>query len=370
MQTFRPGIVKYIGPVHFFPLNQVCYGVALNNAKGNHDGKLQNQRYFKCKNNHGIICKVDQIEEVIPNIHYLKQLLLDKYVKVLHKGNGFVRFVGVTEFAGNTVVIGVELDDDIGTCNGSKNGKVYFETDDKRGIFTIYQNVSILKAKMQDAQQLDTSTAPNAQEPNSEFQQHFHNDADIHAKLKSGSKPDDEINDKLKSNKTSSSIKVHSIEEHRKTLNQSATVEINYPKKSRIAKLNPKKQEWPSQKREENIQSTAKDSPSTRNKIVIPKIFQSFTQKCLISSTEVLCVTHLDSFSLVTKSISQIKPLERVLSYDFSRNKFACGTVNDCIVSVSSSLIHISISVDGHATSNQEITCTPYHRFYVTNQHS
>ncbi|GAA95210.1 hypothetical protein E5Q_01866, partial [Mixia osmundae IAM 14324] len=52
----------------------------------------------------------------------------------LPAGDGVVRYAGTTEFAAGRWV-GVELDMATGKNNGSVAGKVYFETEENRGVF-------------------------------------------------------------------------------------------------------------------------------------------------------------------------------------------------------------------------------------------
>ena len=70
--------------------------------------------------------EIDEDDDKDENLERTKQEFMNKYVYVLNKGNGTVKFVGTTDFSKNKIVFGIEMDEAIGNSNGTKYGK-YFQ---------------------------------------------------------------------------------------------------------------------------------------------------------------------------------------------------------------------------------------------------
>ena len=143
------GYIRYIGPLHFLSGSVRAFGIELVQKNGKHNGSLKGQKYFKCAPGHGIFCRKHQIKGMATeSVRVLKEKLINKYVKVKKRGNGHVRFVGNVDFAmGDAVIIGVEMDEAVGNCNGTKKGEKYFKCKEQHGLFTINENVKVIKKR-------------------------------------------------------------------------------------------------------------------------------------------------------------------------------------------------------------------------------
>ena len=63
MTNGETGIVKYIGNIHV--KKGIWIGIELDEASGNHDGKIKGKRYFKTKPNHATFVKYKKINKII-----------------------------------------------------------------------------------------------------------------------------------------------------------------------------------------------------------------------------------------------------------------------------------------------------------------
>ena len=53
------GVIRYIGRVDF--AEGVWLGVELRTPKGRNDGSIQGQRYFTCRQNHGLLVRPSKV---------------------------------------------------------------------------------------------------------------------------------------------------------------------------------------------------------------------------------------------------------------------------------------------------------------------
>jgi len=162
----QSGTVKFVGKPDF--ANEEMVGIALDAAKGMHNGSLFGKTYFECPDKHGVFCKATELgaggapaaaappppvaaptpapvaappapvaapTPTAPASAPAAAGSLAVGQKVNWKGNsGTIQFVGTPDFASEEM-IGVALDAAKGMHNGALFGKTYFSCPDKHGIF-------------------------------------------------------------------------------------------------------------------------------------------------------------------------------------------------------------------------------------------
>eukprot|EP01084_Bolivina_argentea_P113428 202149_1 len=158
------GIIRYIGP---FKKLDICYGIELQKPNGKHNGMINNRKYFKCKDKHGIFLESTgfkiitnhstlqvkntlNIQKRLSSKQNSKLQIMDKItvgdtVK-LKKDNltGIVRFIGEIKNK-NDIFYGIELYQKKGKNNGCIDGITYFKCNFNHGIFV--RRTAIIKTK-------------------------------------------------------------------------------------------------------------------------------------------------------------------------------------------------------------------------------
>ena len=114
------------------------YGVRLDEPCGGSDGTLEGVRYWKCHDNYGVFCAPAQLELLPP-------LAAGTRVACHGKGAGTVRYHGFYDKdEAGTTRYGVELDDKIGTHDGTVGGIKYFQCPRYHGFMAKMENVNVL----------------------------------------------------------------------------------------------------------------------------------------------------------------------------------------------------------------------------------
>ena len=75
-------------------------------------------------------------------------IVMGEEVEVEGKGKGIVRYIGTTDFYPNETLFGIELEEPIGTHNGTFKDKTYFETSENCGIFAKRQDIYKVSEKV------------------------------------------------------------------------------------------------------------------------------------------------------------------------------------------------------------------------------
>ncbi|GFU40683.1 dynactin subunit 1 [Nephila pilipes] len=57
-----PGKIAFVGYTHF--LDELCFGITLDEPKGRNNGSVEGVRYFKCARNHGIFVRACQMQKM------------------------------------------------------------------------------------------------------------------------------------------------------------------------------------------------------------------------------------------------------------------------------------------------------------------
>ena len=73
------GRVLFIGQLRHLNDDSIWYGIKLNKKKGNHDGRIGEHKYFKCKSQHGIHVRVGHLKPIIEHNH--NSLTQNKYTQ-------------------------------------------------------------------------------------------------------------------------------------------------------------------------------------------------------------------------------------------------------------------------------------------------
>jgi len=115
------GIVRFIGYTEF-KRNILFYGIDLKEAMGEHDGKYENRRYYKCRKLHGVFVRRSDIDAVVYRRSVGPPLCIGQRVQIIDSlqnnrkiGKGRLRFVGLTVFDDfRHYLYGVEMDRNIG----------------------------------------------------------------------------------------------------------------------------------------------------------------------------------------------------------------------------------------------------------------
>eukprot|EP00730_Choanoeca_flexa_P014598 TRINITY_DN6440_c0_g1_i1.p1 TRINITY_DN6440_c0_g1~~TRINITY_DN6440_c0_g1_i1.p1 ORF type:complete len:448 (+),score=83.22 TRINITY_DN6440_c0_g1_i1:93-1436(+) len=167
----RRGVVKYLGTVHF--ASGTYAGVQLDDPLGKHNGTVDGQTYFTCKQYYGVMVPVHQVKILSKSLGNVTSPVMKRTLRVpsarrkaksptrapvsspvkeprsyihpkmqlgdkimYHNGLAELKFVGTTEFAPG-VWLGVEFEDDgHGKHDGTVKGVQYFRTHHHgRGLF-------------------------------------------------------------------------------------------------------------------------------------------------------------------------------------------------------------------------------------------
>lgn len=128
-QSNRLGTLKYLGRTRF--AIGMWGGIELDESSGKNDGSVGATRYFTCPSTKGIFVKRDNLQKITLE----HKLANTKAAFDLHIGDevyyvtpdktiriGFVRFIGLTEFASGTWV-GIELHEEKGLNDGQVDEK-------------------------------------------------------------------------------------------------------------------------------------------------------------------------------------------------------------------------------------------------------
>ena len=136
------GVVKFIGTTEFGDnIDQIWYGIAMNEPIGTHNGTVNGKTYFECDENCGLFVVKEKLS-ISEDFNIGDKVFLDE------KGNGEVKFIGHTNF-GQGMFYGLMMDEPVGTHNGTLNGEQYFECPAKHGIFA--RKGKLKKVELEDA---------------------------------------------------------------------------------------------------------------------------------------------------------------------------------------------------------------------------
>eukprot|EP00494_Astrolonche_serrata_P024272 UN24530 len=137
----RTGTIKFTGITsHSKKASDIYFGIALSRPIGKHNGMFEGRRYFNAKKKCGIFAKRNQIVNIIsegpPPRNYVGQK-----VRVMNKGRGEIKFIGLTKFA-EGLWYGLELQNKqkknvkgVKGTNGKVKGVQYFIAKPGHGIF-------------------------------------------------------------------------------------------------------------------------------------------------------------------------------------------------------------------------------------------
>ena len=153
----KKGVVRFVGTTNFAAGE--WYGIELDGPNGKNNGSVNGEAYFVCEEKYGIFVKKAQVrldrsvqtsagnqtakstaagrtpstvkEAARTPVSPPADFQVGDDVKIGSK-TGIIRFIGDTRFADGTWY-GVELDSGVGKNNGSVNGVVYFECNEKHG---------------------------------------------------------------------------------------------------------------------------------------------------------------------------------------------------------------------------------------------
>lgn len=162
------GTIKYIGVTDFMA-GEWC-GVQLDEPVGNHDGTVQNVRYFHCAPKHGVFVRPAAVTAVVadekpasaskkpqplsaskpnaaapaaappaatkPAAAAATTLVVGQRVAIKGRGqHAIVRYIGPVRFAEEGEWLGLQLQTATGKNDGSVKGERYFECAPKFGLF-------------------------------------------------------------------------------------------------------------------------------------------------------------------------------------------------------------------------------------------
>lgn len=127
------GVIEFAGSHH--DDKHLCYGIRLDEEKGDNGGTINGNTYFKCRPNYGVLSLP---EELGPQL-----MVVGSRVQVKGIGKGFVKFIGAHK-SKKTMRIGVRLDEPNGKNDGSVDGHQYFKCPPNRGVLTVPDKVSLM----------------------------------------------------------------------------------------------------------------------------------------------------------------------------------------------------------------------------------
>ena len=112
----------------------VWYGISLDRNKGSHSGTINKRTYFNCKANHGIFVKLDKIIRIVEESKESFRLSLFEPLKLPEYGKGMIKFVGKMH-SNKGIWYGIELQKNLGNCDGTIKNIHYFECKNSFGTF-------------------------------------------------------------------------------------------------------------------------------------------------------------------------------------------------------------------------------------------
>eukprot|EP01084_Bolivina_argentea_P291279 500601_1 len=162
----RKGFVRYIGSTGIVRGTLVGIELDAKSAAG-HDGRFGGKNYFECAEGHGIFVRlmdvvkilktaidiekekngINNIETIGDDVEISEETISDVLnigdrVTLANKKEGIIKFIGSTQFSGDTPMLGIELDEEDPTAqDGSVGNKQYFKTNMGHGTFVFRADV-------------------------------------------------------------------------------------------------------------------------------------------------------------------------------------------------------------------------------------
>lgn len=177
------GIIKYIG--YPYPDKGIRYGIALESAKGDFDGSLminiktgklakanhlkkyrkqiKKRKFFKCKKNHGLFVKFEEITGIDRALSSVKtRFTIEDKVEVRFRGIGKIKFIGNLEHTKEMGIwYGIQLKERRGRHDGTVNSVKYFECAAQYGLHCRQNHLKLVEPDKQKQNKAIPSQSEN-----------------------------------------------------------------------------------------------------------------------------------------------------------------------------------------------------------------